>query len=571
MAKYNRLKAVSNEFLEAFFGFRHRDTVVTPYNRGSSFSRVERGLIDSGVVSSTDFDRAFREIGGSTTLIDGRNKRNQINNFHAGDPNTYTVINKVATQAASIPMKLYEVVDESALKRYKAFKLNFDADKRRTNYAEYVKLKNMALREIENNDLEIAKVLEKPNKLQTQTKFRELGATHYLAMGENFISGTRATKNGAFVELVNMYPQQTDIIFGDHVNPIKGYRIEDGKYDIEIPAEDVIYRVRPNPLAIDELETLRGFSPLEPLSTVIQSSISAFTASKSMFDNNGVVGILSADPSASELGLAPNDVNMMNDAIKKSWGGSLNQGQVRAIAAAVKYQKTGLSPVDLGIEAAKVSNLRTISAAFDVPSVLVGDTSSSTYNNMQTAEKAFYTNAVMPYNTSLGEDLNSHFVPAWNKKLNTNLYIDFDYSGVEALAEDFHQQAQTYIDLVESGITSREYAARQLNVELGDEPENNMNTNDEQKYIRLSGNKFKGYPKEAIKAAEKALNEHKDDLLSPSVTRAESLVKGRSMSIRTIKATHSILSKTTTSKQVYLAYGGDTMKAWTDFILNKFN
>ena len=566
MAARKRKNTIVNQFQDLFFGYRPNGELVTSQTH-SSASVIRQNLFRDGIAFSDD-DLSY--LGNTKESLDGKNKKVQVNEFWAKNPFVFTVIDKIARQAADIPIKAYEVVDELALTKYKAFKHKCDTNGHH-NFKELLQLKRMAMRELDVEEMEtlpFMTILKKPNVLQHENTFREQAAISFLVTGESLINGSRTTPNAPFSELVNMLPHKIDFVFGDAANPVRGYKVEDGNYSREIPYHDVIQRVRPNIQALDNLDSLRGFSPLQPLSLIIQRSNSSLIASKSAFDNNGVSGILAADPKMAELGMTPSEVKVMNDAMTAEWGGAENNNRVRAIPSAVKYFKTGLSPVDLGIEGANRNDLRTIASVYDVPSVLVGDSENSTYNNMKTAEKAFYTNAVMPYNKGYVQSLNDGFMTDWNIKLKSNYILDCDYTAVNALSEDFQEQAMTFIGLVEAGITSRAYAAEQLNVELGEEPVESAST--EQKYVRLRGNMFKHFPKEAVKNSQKALKD-RESLMKATVQRAESIVSNKSMSIPTIKRTLSKLSSAAVSKEVKLAYGGDAMKVWCEFIIEKYS
>jgi len=70
-----------------------------------------------------------------------------------------------------------------------------------------------------------------------------------------------------------------------------------------------------------------------------------------------------------------------------------------------------------------------IADLLNYPSILLSGTKSSTYNNVAEAQKALYTNCVIPHLHELRDGLNFKFGGAYKDKV----YIDLDLSGIEVL------------------------------------------------------------------------------------------------------------------------------------------
>ena len=81
--------------------------------------------------------------------------------------------------------------------------------------------------------------------------------------------------------------------------------------------------------------------------------------------------------------------------------------------------------------------VREFCRVYNVPSQLFGDSTTSTYNNINEMRKAIYTDAVIPAVNDMLLYLNKYFVESYD--INYELYID--YSDIESLQSDYVERA----------------------------------------------------------------------------------------------------------------------------------
>ena len=94
---------------------------------------------------------------------------------------------------------------------------------------------------------------------------------------------------------------------------------------------------------------------------------------------------------------------------------------------------------------------------YKVSSVLFNDTANSTYNNVKSAEKAMWTNAVIPFLDKFKQGYNNWLTPSYNEN-GKEFILDYDLSGVDALQEDAKERAEvSKVHIEAKAISLNEY------------------------------------------------------------------------------------------------------------------
>ena len=135
-------------------------------------------------------------------------------------------------------------------------------------------------------------------------------------------------------------------------------------------------------------------------------------------------------------------------------------GMIKVTNKDLNYIQMAMSSADLQLIEKGVITLRAICNVFGLDSSLFNDPANKTFNNRKEAEKALYTNAVMPISKKMSANLTNfiarnHF-PAGNVRMRQ------DFSEVEALQQDFNQRGSTVVALKNAGIIT----ANEARVEL---------------------------------------------------------------------------------------------------------
>jgi len=270
-----------------------------------------------------------------------------------------------------------------------------------------------------------------PNSLQPWAEFIEQVIGYKLVTGNSYvhcIGPDNGANAGKIRELWTLPSQIVTIVAGDQVNPVKQYELK-GSRDVVIPANEVIHLKYWTP-EYAQGRFLYGLSPIQAGRRVVSKSNSSFDAMVASFQNMGVSGILSPDGSIVEE-LSPDQQENLEDTFKRKTGPK-NNGNPLISGIPLKWQQTGMSPVDLAIIESDKMDLRTMCNLFHVPSELFNDAANKTYSNTKEAGSAVYTNAVIPALTQFRDALNQYLKPRYKEKI----FIDFDTSMISELQDD---------------------------------------------------------------------------------------------------------------------------------------
>jgi HK97 family phage portal protein len=214
--------------------------------------------------------------------------------------------------------------------------------------------------------------------------------------------------------------------------------------------ENILHLRLSNPIDNDE-RMFRGYSPLRVLESVFSASNSNFTAEAAFLENRGVQGFIS---NGSDLPMLNNDKDELQKSFNRRHSGSEKFGQIAITNANLKYVAVGANPSDLQLLDSNISKLRVICATYGLSSQLFGDSASSTYNNMETAEKRAYTNCYIP--------LAKFFIDQINKWIQDTLKqsekIKIGLDKIEVLNAVNKELSDKVINEVKAGILSQEQA-----------------------------------------------------------------------------------------------------------------
>jgi phage portal protein BeeE len=106
----------------------------------------------------------------------------------------------------------------------------------------------------------------------------------------------------------------------------------------------------------------------------------------------------------------------------------------------LKYIPMAMSSTDLQLIEQGVVSLRAMCNVFGLDSSLFNDPANKTFNNRLEAEKALYTNAIMPLADKIAAKHNNYIVKNHYPEGNYRMRKDFSY--VEALQKDKKQEAE---------------------------------------------------------------------------------------------------------------------------------
>jgi HK97 family phage portal protein len=303
----------------------------------------------------------------------------------------------------------------------------------------------------------LLKIWKRPNPFEGFGAWFEAMVSYLLLSGNTYIERT-LTRPSDKLELYTLRPDRMKIVPGNQNNPITRYEYTVNGSITPLEPELILHIKYFNPL-----NDFYGMSPIEASARSIDHNNEARKWNVSLLQNSAQPsGILSTDQTLSE-----ETRRILREQAIELYGGSKNAGNVFVAEAGLKFQPTGLSPVDMSwLEGSKLS-AREIAIAYNVAPELIGDNSSKTYSNYGEARKALYQETVLPLMDYLKDAFNNWLVPLWGD----NLYLDYDKDSIEALQEDQDKLYARMFGAVERGIITRNEAREMLGFEALKIPE----------------------------------------------------------------------------------------------------
>jgi HK97 family phage portal protein len=334
----------------------------------------------------------------------------------------YSVISYLAETAARIPFYGYEVVNDDAMKSYKKYDMTSLQKK-------YYKTK--ALQDLPEDDI-FMKMLD---GISYEDKIKYY--TILYITGELFLykEVLELGPNAGMVTLHALNNQNVTVLVSDTFpQRVVGYRYFDVAFDGNFTTDEIIHVKYYNP-TITNGQQFRGLSPLQVLTKRVTRLDAGMNASVAQMQNGGVPGIVyeKSDFAIETLGQRKNDFS-------KYLRNSSNKGAPYFAAGEMGYLELGLKLADMEVADLQKIDFTKICNAYKFPEVLLNNTDSSTYNNMNTALKMLYTNSILPNIHLFRDALIRGILPMYQDGVSRT--IEIDISDIPAMQEDMKMQAE---------------------------------------------------------------------------------------------------------------------------------
>jgi len=334
----------------------------------------------------------------------------------------YSVISYLAETAARIPFYGYEIVDDNAMKSYKKYDMKALQKK-------YYKTK--ALQDLQPDDI-FMKMLD---GISYEDKIKYY--TILYITGELFLykEVLELGPNAGMVTLHALNNQNVTVLVSDTFpQAVVGYRYFDTNFDGKFTTDEIIHVKYYNP-TITNGQQFRGLSPLQVLTKRVTRLDAGMNASVAQMQNGGVPGIVyeKSDFAIESLGQRKNDFS-------KYLRNSSNKGAPYFAAGEMGYLELGLRLADMEVADLQKIDFTKICNAYKFPEVLLNNTDSSTYNNMNTALKMLYTNSILPNIHLFRDALIRGILPMYQDGVSRT--IEIDISDIPAMQDDMKTQAE---------------------------------------------------------------------------------------------------------------------------------
>jgi HK97 family phage portal protein len=354
----------------------------------------------------------------------GADQRSFVDDGYVANDIVYSIIKLITDKAKIAPFHVYKVVDEKAAKKYKSLAAQKDI-----NLKELETLHKKAY-ELYTGDQRLNELLKYPNEEDCWSDLVEQWCGFKLITGNSFIYGKlieAGNNQGKPFELFALPSQYMAIIANINVFPPTraGYQLYYGQM-WSFDTKEILHDKYFNPQWGVTGGQLYGQSPLRAAAKNLTRSNEAKTAAVASFQNGGPAGVLFMNDERFDPTSGQAQAQALKTAVSQK-GGSANFNSIAVSGYKVDWKQIGLSPVELNIIESEKWDLKALCNIYGVPSQLLNDSDSKTYNNQREGEKALTLRCAIPLLNSLTENLNRKLHTDWGYK-GTNLYVDYDLS-----------------------------------------------------------------------------------------------------------------------------------------------
>jgi HK97 family phage portal protein len=391
----------------------------------SFLDRFKNLLSKNAQSTAKEYNQAIYNWLGESIVWNPENDETYVNEGYRKNATIYSLVNLITKAASTIPVCVYQKVNDNELKRYKAM-TSGTVDGTILHKANMIKKSAL----VELQDTELHELLERPNPAQSYATFiSELIAFGKLT-GNRYIYGIgpdTGDNTGKYKELYVMPSQIMEIVSGGMFEPIKEYRIEyNGTYNI--PADSICHIKDFNPYYDGTGSHLYGQSPLRAGLRSLTTNNEAVQTGVKYLQNQTARGVLMSD----EGDLNEVQAQQLKDKFRSTYQGSNNAGDIVITPKKLSWVNFGLSAGDISLLEQYNASIKDLCNIYSVPSQLLNNDKASTYNNMKEAKKALYQNAVIPEMLKIRDELNRWLAPKYGEKY----YIDYDFSVIPELQEE---------------------------------------------------------------------------------------------------------------------------------------
>lgn len=265
-------------------------------------------------------------------------------------------------------------------------------------------------------------------------------------------------QDGRNIEIWPLRPDRMKVVPG--ADYIKGY-VYTGQNGNMIPfLVDEIIRFN----IFNPLDEFSGLSPIAPLRLSLDMAHDALRSNRHTLVNDATPGLII------ETQDTPTD-----DEVEEFWErwnarhqGATSMKRPAVLSNGMKASNLGFSPKEMEYVANLRWTLEDVARAYDIPKMILHDTTQATYSNYEQAWRQFWQGCLTYQMQFYAERLQEFLLP----RFGSNLIAQFDTSNVPALQEDAAQKAATAQIYTTTGVKTINEVRAELNlppVEWGDD------------------------------------------------------------------------------------------------------
>ena len=284
----------------------------------------------------------------------------------------------------------------------------------------------------------IHELMSQPNKGKGYTWYDidEQLTTYLLANGNSYLNGLELSNKIVEVDVLPS-PSMTITTGQNFFMPNIKYQFNLGAQSRSFNYEEIEHTRLFNPGFDSVQDSILGLSAIQVAARAVQVGNDRWDADANLLQNRGAIGMIT---DKSNRPMRDPEAQRMQEAFELETAGPRNFGKIKVTNKDLSFIQMAMSSTDLQLVEKGVINLRAICNVFGLDSSLFNDPANKTFNNRAEAEKALYTNAVIPISEKKAAKhtqfiANSHYPDG-------SVRMRQDFSKTEALQKDKKTEAE---------------------------------------------------------------------------------------------------------------------------------
>jgi phage portal protein BeeE len=284
------------------------------------------------------------------------------------------------------------------------------------------------------------------NPTQSMDEFREAYAIYLLSIGNSFWykpvleSGMNAGKT---TQIYTLPANDVEVFSDNHaiITPEINYKLENS--NTAFNPDEIYHSKYFNPFFYTT-PSLYGQSPLQAAANVLAKQNEAEKTQAKQFENQGPAYLLYRDGAETWN----NITDPQKVALEKELNSLASRGkQGSGLVMKDKFGaiKLGVSISDLNILESTREGRRILCNVYQFSAALFNDPAGSTYNNVTSARKAAWTDALIPFNDKFSNDLTQFIITPVEEYKKAGFFYAMDYSKIEELQEGIKEKVEWMI------------------------------------------------------------------------------------------------------------------------------
>lgn len=265
---------------------------------------------------------------------------------------------------------------------------------------------------------------------------------YLLCTGSSYMVGQEGLTGNTILEVDVLPSQSVTITTGqDFFMPNPKYQFQLGQQTRNFDKDELQQIKLFNPAYCSVQESQYGLSVIQVAARAVRTGNDKWDAQASLFQNRGAIGFVTGkNPPAGGRPMDAKEAEAVQKAFNERAAGADKFGRTLVTNKDMEFHQMAMSSTDLELVKNGEITLRAICNVMGYDSSLFNDPANKTYNNRLEAEKAMYTNVMMPL-TEMFDAQDTRFI-AWNHYPDRSRRIRHDFSKIEALQKDKKAEAE---------------------------------------------------------------------------------------------------------------------------------